>query len=90
MLYPFLTLNDETVIVHSEMLENNEVRVRCETPDEKNGFHSLTLYLPSYRISEKYGYSENEIEFLLNIIEKSAHLIMEFSKQGGFENASVV
>ena len=35
MLYPFMTLNDNTEIVHSEILENSgkeEVEVRIEKP----------------------------------------------------------
>ncbi len=50
MMYPFMTLEDDTEIVHSEMLENGEVKVYIETPDEKDGFHHMTVYLPSYRI----------------------------------------
>lgn len=37
MMYPFMTLEDDTEIVHSEMLENGEVKVYIETPDEKDG-----------------------------------------------------
>ena len=38
MMYPFMTLEDDTEIVHSEMLENGEVKVYIETPDEKGWF----------------------------------------------------
>ena len=34
MMYPYLTLDDETEIVHSEMLENNTVKVYIEKPDD--------------------------------------------------------
>lgn len=34
MMYPFMTLEDNTEIVHSEQLENGEVKVYIETPDE--------------------------------------------------------
>lgn len=50
MMYPFMTLEDNTEIVHSEQLENGEVKVYIETPDENDCFHSMTCYLPSYRI----------------------------------------
>ena len=33
MVYPFMTLNDETEIVHSEMQEDGRVKVTIETPD---------------------------------------------------------
>lgn len=46
MMYPFMTLNDETEIVHSDMNEDGTVKVYVETPDEKDGFHNMTCYLP--------------------------------------------
>lgn len=39
MMYPFLTLNDDTEITHSEMKEDGQVKVYIETPDVKDGFH---------------------------------------------------
>ena len=45
MMYPFMTLEDGTEIVHSEMKDNGEVKVYIETPDEEDGFHHMTCYL---------------------------------------------
>lgn len=87
MMYPFLSLVDNTEIVHSEQLENGEVKVYVETPDEKDGFHNLTCYLPSYCL-EVNGYSEEEVDYYMDIIKSTAHLIIEFSREGGFMNAS--
>jgi len=42
MMYPFLTLDDETEIVHSEMLPDERVKVYIEKPDAKDGFHHAT------------------------------------------------
>ena len=39
MMYPYLTLNDGTEIVHSEMLADDTVKVYIEKADEKDGFH---------------------------------------------------
>ena len=39
MMYPFLTLTDETEIVHSEMKPDGQVKVYIERSDEKDGFH---------------------------------------------------
>ena len=75
MMYPFMTLEDDTEIVHSEMLENGEVKVYIETPDEKDGFHHMTVYLPSYRIEDEFGYSEERKEYFLDIIKTTANLI---------------
>ncbi len=87
-MYPFMTLNDETEIVHSDMKEDGTVKVYIETPDEKDGFHNMTCYLPSYEIQEVNGYSTEQVESFMEIIKSTAHLIMEFAKEGGFENAS--
>ena len=87
MMYSFLTLEDNTEIVHSEQLENGEVKVYVETPDEKDCFHNMICYLPSYRL-EVNGYTEDEVNYYMSIIRSTAHLIIEFSKEGGFMNAS--
>ena len=88
MMYPFMTLNDGTEIVHSDMNADGTVKVYIETPDAEDGFHNLTCYLPSYKITENHGYTDEEVEKFMEIIKSTAHLIMEFSKEGGFENAS--
>ncbi len=38
MMYPFLTLNDGTKIVHSEMLENQNVKVYMKSLMKKTVF----------------------------------------------------
>ena len=88
MMYPFLTLNDETEIVHSEMKPDGTVKVYIEKPDEKDCFHHATCYLPGYNWEDVYGFSDGDIEKFMEILESTANLIMEFSKDGGFENAS--
>ena len=42
MLYPFMTLNDNTEIVHSEMKPDGRVKVYIETPDAKYCFRHAT------------------------------------------------
>lgn len=46
MMYPFMTLNDDTEITHSEMKEDRSVRVYIETPVAEDGFHSAECWLP--------------------------------------------
>ena len=48
MMYPFMTLNDDTEITHSEMKADGKVKVYIETPDEFGGFHNATCWLPGY------------------------------------------
>lgn len=88
MLYPLMTLNDGTEIVHSEMKEDGRVIVKIETPDEKIGFKSADCWLPDYKWENIVGYSAEEQRYLKNLVESMAHLILEFSQTGGFENAS--
>lgn len=88
MMYPFLTLEDGTEIVHSEMKTDGTVQVYMERPDEKLGFCKASCYLPEYRIEGVEGFSEKEMNGFLQVIQDTAHLIMEFSKSGGFENAA--
>lgn len=40
MMYPFMTLDDGTEIVHSEMHADGRVKVYVERPDAAAGFHS--------------------------------------------------
>lgn len=87
-MYPFLTLDDETEITHSDYLENGKVKVYIEKPDEKDCFHHMTCYLPDYSIEEIYGFDRSEVDYFLEIIRSTAHLIIEFSKTGGFNNAA--
>ena len=88
MMYPYLTLSDETDIVHSEMLEDNTVKIYIEKPDENDGFHYATCFLPKYEWTDVFGFTEKEIESYQSIIENNAHLIIELSQNGGFDNAS--
>lgn len=88
MMYPFLTLDDNTEIVHSNMLADKRVKVYVEKPDAKDGFHSATCYLPDYEWQDISGFTAEEIERYQKIIESTAHLILQFSREGGFENAA--
>ena len=87
MMYPFLQLEDNTEIVHSEILESERVKVYIEKPVE-GGFHSAKCYLPSYEWSEIEGFSKSEIDKYQEILESTAHLIIRFASDGGFNNAA--
>ena len=90
MMYPFMTLPDDTEIVHSEMKSDGRVKVYIETPDAKDGFHHAVCWLPAYEWTDIDGYSEKEMEHWRDLILKNAHLIMEFSTEGGVLNAAAV
>lgn len=88
MMYPFMTLDDNTEITHSEMKPDGRVKVYMETPDDKYCFRHATCYLPDYTWEDIYHYSPKDIERFLEIIQSTAHLILEFSQEGGIEHAA--
>ena len=83
MMYPFITLNDDTEITHSEMKPDGSVKVYIETPDENGGFHSAVCWLPQYKWENIKGYSEDDMIDLQELIRNNAHHILEFSQDGG-------
>ena len=88
MMYPYMTLNDDTEIVHSEMKPDGRVKVYIEKPDEKYCFRHATCYLPDYTWEDIYKFSDEDIRKYQEIIESTAHLILEFSQRGGLLNAA--
>ncbi len=90
MMYPFMTLNDGTEIVHSEMKIDGQVKVYMEKPDEKYCFKYATCWLPAYKWENIYQFSNEEVERFQEILKSTAHLIMEFSQDGGVLHATAV
>ena len=88
MMYQFMTLNDDTEITHSEMKADGKVKVYIETPDEFGGFHNATCWLPDYKGEDIEGYSDTEMAYFKQLIRNNAHLIIEFSQEGGILNAA--
>ena len=87
MMYPFLQLDDHTEIVHSEMRDDGRVKVYIEQPVE-GGFHSAICFLPKYQWQDIEGFTEAEIDRYQEVLESVAHLIIQFSQEGGFEHAA--
>ena len=90
MLYPFMTLNDETEIVHSEALEidgKETVKVVLEQPVE-GGFHSAVCWLPDYRWEKIKGFTQEEIRAYQSLLESVSHIIIQLARDGGFERAA--
>ena len=77
-MYPFMTLDDQTEIVHSEMLGDGRVRVYLEKPDAQDCFHYATCYLPSYTWTDIFGFSQEDIARYQEVIESTAHSVSLF------------
>ena len=75
MMYPFMTLNDDTEIVHSEMKPDGKVKVYIETSDEKCCFKHATCWLPDYKWEDIIEYSDEDNKHFDEIIHSMAHLI---------------
>ena len=87
MVYPFMTLDDGTEIVHSEMKEDGSVKVYMEKPIML-GFKSVECWLPKYEWKNNNGFTEQELLELDEFVHSLAHIIMELSQEGGFDNAA--
>ena len=90
MLYPFMTLADETEIVHSESMEKDgkeQVKVVIEKP-VVGGFHSAVCWLPDYRWEDVQGFKPDEIEAYQGMIQSLSHVIIDLARDGGFDRAA--
>jgi hypothetical protein len=81
MMYPLITLDDQTEIVHSEMQQDGTVKVYIEKPHEKDCFHYATCYLPGYKWDDIYGFTGSEIERYQEVLESLADLINDSSQR---------
>ena len=88
MMYPFMTLDDGSEIVHSEMKDDGRVKVYIEKPDARDCFHHAACWLPEYKWEDIEGFTDEEIAHYDDVIKSTAHLIIRFSQEGGLENAS--
>lgn len=81
MMYPFLTLDDGTEIVHSEMLPEGRVKAYMERPDEKLGFLHATCFLLGYEWEDIAGFSEAEMERLRGVLHSNFNLILQLAQK---------
>lgn len=88
MMYPFMTLNDDTEIVHSDMGDDGRVKVYIERPDARDGFHHVTCWLPDGTWEDNLGFSQEDLSYFKSVVESTSNLILEFAADGGFEHAS--
>lgn len=68
MIYPYMTLSDNTEITHIHLFEEmakKTVEVHIEHPTD-NGFESARYSLPSYKWILREGFTDDEIAFLMN------------------------
>ncbi|MCL2638629.1 MAG: PcfB family protein [Oscillospiraceae bacterium] len=89
MMYPYITLADETLITHSHLMGKGEdkcVKVHFERP-KPYGFDSVTYLLPSYKQTERIGYSDEEIKDFEKLLRRAAHSFFRYAEMGGLDIA---
>ncbi len=86
MMYPYMTFEDGTEVVHSELIEDGKeakVLVHFERPT-KDGFDSARCELPSYTWTDWEGhFSDTEKATFENFLQNNAHLLFRFAASGG-------
>ena len=88
MMYKFMEFPDSTEVTHSEMREDGSVKVCVERPVE-GAFKTAYWELPSCRCFGVEGFGADELAEQCRYLGSNAHLIIRFTRNGGFENASV-
>ena len=89
MMYPYIELSDETLITHSDLLDNNgttTIEVHFERPTEA-GFLSARCILPTYHWKFNEGFNKQEIAFFEEFLQNNAHLLYRYAEQGGIHCA---
>ena len=88
-MYPYMTLADDTEIVHSQIIDTDGVKkviVHFERPTEQ-GFDSARCELPDYKWILKDGYSDDEIRLFEQLLRSNAHLLYKYAENGGIQIA---
>lgn len=89
MMYPYMTLLDETEIVHSQLIEEDGVKtviVNFERATE-DGFDNARCRLPDYKWLSVHGYSDEELRDFERLLSANAHLIYKYAANGGISIA---
>ena len=91
MMYPYCKYADETEVVFSQIIKNDNgeeiMHVHFERATE-NGFDSVRFELPSCKIIYKDGnYTEEEIEIFKTVVERGLPSFYRLARKGGLCSA---
>lgn len=92
MMYPYITLADDTLITHSHLLvdgEKKSVEVHFERP-KPYGFDEARCSLPTYEWIIRDGFTDNEIALFEQMLKSSAHMFFKYAENGGLDIAKVI
>ena len=92
MMYHYMTLEDETEIVHSHLKDEKGVKtvlVHFERP-KHDGFDSARISLPSYEWVMRDGFKDDEIKQFEDFAARHAHNFFYYAEIGGIPVAKIV
>ena len=92
MMYHYMTLSDETEIVHSHLKEEDGVKnitVHFERP-KPGGFDSARISLPSYQWVTRDGFTDEEIKEFEDYSARHAHNLFYYAEIGGVPLAKAI
>jgi len=92
MMYPYITLADETLITHSHLLgegESKSVEVHFERP-KPYGFDMARCVLPSYKWIIRDGFTDDEIKKFERLLQDGAHTFFKYAETGGMSIAKAI
>ena len=81
-MYSYMTLADDTEIVHSHLKHENGVKtisVNFERP-KLNGFDSARISLPTYKWLTRDGFTDDEIKSFEQFAERHAHHLYYYAE----------
>ncbi len=93
MMYPYITLADETLVTHSQLLDKNGVKtveVHFERPSKENFLDSARCSLPTYEWTICDGYTDEEILEFEKMLHDGAHIFYKYAELGGAQIAKAI
>lgn len=90
MYIPYITIGEDMEVATSPLNSNGETIVNIEKPSAKYGFKTFECIIPGYEIKKSYGFTEKEIERLIQFCKDNADLLILNAKHGGLANAHTI
>ncbi len=83
-IYPFMTIDDDIEVVHTELTADNTVKVYFEQPVE-SAFNSIECTIPEYKWEKNKGFNEEQLKYLDKYLHDVEDIIFELAAEGGFD-----
>ena len=87
MFYHYCTIGEDIEVSHTPLNKDGSTLVHIEVPDERYCFKTLDCLIPSYRVSNIVGMSDNEVAYYVDFCRRHAHLLLKYASLGGIVNA---